>query len=205
MGYEGLTQNDLDNVRALNVAWLKLHRKAKPGGRPLSARRRARLADAPFLLFSLREHDSDWWTGLLDAHRQQDLLTTRPPASGDVQALQLAALAFLWELSRRNAYVARVVSGAPLDWCERIASVTLMHALDCVARCETIEARFAFDSPEWDRLLRGGASALRGARRSAQMAALQSILTSCETGCYRPLAAAACSVSVPVRQVADEL
>ena len=205
MGYEGLSRDDLDNVRALNVAWLELQTQTGLAGYRLTARRRERLATAPFLLFSLREHDDDWWAWLLNERRQQDLLADASPATDEVRALQSAAFAFLWELSRRNPYVTRLVSGAPLDWCERVASITLMHGLDCVARCATIEPRFASDSPASDRLFRHGASALREARRSAQLSALQVLLTGSDAARVQRLPAAACSMGVPTREVADEL
>lgn len=205
MGYEGLTQDDLDNVRALNAGWLELDGSIDVTAHRLTARRRERLATAPFLLFSLKEHDGDWWAWLLDERRQQDLLPETPQSSDGFHGLQAAAFAFLWELSRRNPYVARLVTGAPVDWCERITSVTLVHALDRIAPYRTIEPRFAADTPESARLCRRGASALPETRRSAQLSALQIMLTGGNDDHYGRLPAAACRMTDPTRQVTDEL
>ena len=122
MEYEGLTQDDLANVRALNRAWLRLRPQDSKGLPRLSEKRLERLASAPFLLFSFREHDDQWWKSLLEGGPQQDLLEERPTNASDLIALQSAGLAFLWALARRNPYVARLVSGAPLSWCDQIAS-----------------------------------------------------------------------------------
>ena len=130
MEYEGLTPDDLANVRALNRAWLR------------STGRDERLAAAPFLLFSLREHDAELWERLLAEGAQHELFATQPTAGGKPSGLQAAGLAFLWELSRRNPYVARIIGGAPLDWCQRIAAETLVRLLDCTGYRELIEPRF---------------------------------------------------------------
>ena len=62
MEYEGLCRDDLDNVHALNRAWLELDGSAE---QRLSVRRLERLAATPFLLFSFRERDDRYWTRLL--------------------------------------------------------------------------------------------------------------------------------------------
>ena len=205
MAYEGLTRDDLDNVRALNAVWLELDGRMDMAGHRLTARRRERLAAAPFLLFSFREHDGDWWTWLLDERRQQDLLAAIPQSPDGFHGLQVAAFAFLWEMSRRNPYVARLVTGAPVDWCELIASVTLVHALERIAGHETIEARFVKDTSRLARLCRRGASALPETRRSAQLSALQAMLTRSNDQPHGGLPAAACRMAVPARRAADEL
>ena len=62
MEYEGLSRDDLDNVRALNRVWLELEGSAELRS---STRRLERLAAAPFLLFSFCEHDDATWSRLL--------------------------------------------------------------------------------------------------------------------------------------------
>ena len=204
MDYEALRQDDVANVRALNAAWLDM---APPVGLEAERirRQRARLAATPFLLFSLRESDDRLWTRLLDERRQPDLLAT-PPEPGDRKpGLQATSLAFLWELSRRNPYVARLVSFAPVAWCELIASVTLVHLLEAAA-CETIIGpRFAEGSPQYRRLLQRGGTALREARRAAQIAAMQALLTEGDVAEYGRQAAAACRMARPARKVADDV
>lgn len=205
MQYQGLTPDDLANVRALNAAWLDL--TSKDPGRPshLTQRRRQRLAGTPFLLFSLREGDDGLWVRLLDDRRQPDLLARSPDPADGLPSLQTTALAFLWELSRRNPFVARVVGLAPLSWCELIASMTLVQLQAAVAGELFIEPRFAADSPQYRRLLQRGGSALREARRFAQIAAMQSLLTQGDIAQYGRLAAAACRMAGPAREVADEV
>ncbi len=205
MEYEGLTQDDLANVRALNRAWLRLRPQDSTGLPRLSGKRLERLASAPFLLFSFREHDDQWWKSLLDGGPQQDLLEERPINASDLIALQSAGLAFLWALARRNPYVARLVSGAPLSWCERIASGTLVQVLDCGARCRVIESRFDDASALHKRLWRRGGSALQEMRVFAQIGALQAMLTSRELVPYRRMPAAACRMPQPAQQVADKV
>lgn len=205
MDYEGLSADDLANVRALNMAWLELSQDDAGRTGHEARRHRHRLAGTPFLLFSLRESDDRLWVRLLDERRQPDLLAAAPDSCERTLALQSTSLAFLWELSRRNPYVARVVGCAPLSWCELIASLTLVHLQQAAAREMLIQPRFDADSPQYQRLLQRGGSALREARRFAQIAAMQSLLTQGDIAQYGRLAAAACRMAGPARQVADEV
>ena len=201
MEYEGLSQDDLANVTALNRAWLQLNRDSQ---RRLPGQRLERLAATPFLLFSFREQDDAWWSWLLGDRRQQDILARQPVVTGELRQLQAAGLGFLWELARRNAYVARIVSGAPLTWCEQIGTTTFVRLLDC-ARFETIEPRFARGTAMHRCLLRQGGASERNTRDFAQIAALQSVLTSGQAEQYGRLPAAACRMQRSARQVADKL
>jgi hypothetical protein len=180
MEYQGLTADDLANVRALNRAWLRL------------TGREERLAVAPFLLFSLSEHDAELWERLLAGGGQHELFP-EPLASGDaLYGLHSAALAFLWELSRRNPYVARIIGGAPLDWCQRIASETLLRVLGCAVHRELIVPRFPAEAAVYTSV-------------SAQMAALQSMLTlGIDQDAVR-LPAAACRMAGPARRLSDKV
>ena len=205
MEYEGLTQDDLANVCALNRAWLRLRSQDSNGLPRLSGKRLERLASAPFLLFSLREHDDQWWRSLLDGGPQQDLLEERPIKASNLIALQSAGLAFLWALARRNPYVARLVSGAPLSWCEQIASGTMVQVLECGARCQIIEPRFDDASALYKRLWHRGGSALQELRVFAQIGALQAMLTSRELVPYRRMPAAACRMPQPAQRVSDKV
>jgi len=180
MEYQGLTTGDLANVRELNRAWLRLT------GRP------ERLAVAPFLLFSFRESDDELWQRLLADAPQRELFAERLSCRDELFVLQTAGLAFLWELSRRNAYVARIVGGAPLDWCRRIASETAFRVLDCAAHCDLIEPRFALEATVYQ-------------RATSHMAALQSMLTTGIDASPGRLPAAACRMRGPARRVADEV
>ena len=126
MEYQGLTKDDLADVRDLNRAWLKLTGWTE------------KLAGAPFLLFSFREHDDGLWGRLLADGAQRDLFTGRLRGTDERYVLQSAGLAFLWELSRRNPYAARIVGGAPLDWCRRIASESVAPCAMSAARAASV-------------------------------------------------------------------
>ena len=201
MEYEGLSQDDLDNVRALNRAWLELDGSAELR---LSASRLERLAATPFLLFSFCEHDDARWRRLLGEQRQQDMLGQEPVISTELRQLQAAGLGFLWELARRNPYVARIISGAPLHWCEQVAASTLVQVINC-ARFKMIEPRFADGTSLKRRLLGGGSALEREMRIFAQIGALQSMLTSGQPAQYGRLPAAARRMPRTGRQVADKV
>ena len=203
MEYQGLTEDDVINVRALNHAWLTMQAGGTDHFAVLDDSRRERLADAPFLLFTLRENEPQLWAALLEGGPQRELFAECP---GSAQhQLQVACLAWLWDLARRNPYVTRVVAGAPLDWCERIAAYPLMHVLKNAAEADLVRPRFRTDSPMHRRLLLRGGSALRAARSAAQLAAMQAMLTAAHLAQYGRLPAAACRLHAPSRRIADEV
>ena len=180
MDYQGLSTDDLANVRALNRNWLQL------------TGRDERLAAAPFLLFSFRERDAALWDRLLGQHAQHELFVNKRQTNDRLYDLQNSGLAFLWELSRRNPYVARIVGGAPLGWCVRIASETVARIHECARHRNLIEPRFHRNAAVYRQL-------------SAHMAALQSMLTiGIERGESR-LPAAACRMPGPASRVADKV
>ena len=202
MEYSGLTPDDLDNVRALNAAWLR----SGHGGAPrLSARGIERLASTPFLLFTLHEHEQERWVQLLAVPRQRDLLHDRDVPADEKRSLQAAGLAFLWELSRRNPYAARVVSGASHGWCRLITSVTLVQLLQYTADHDLIAPRADPESAVERRLLQSGGSQPRAVREAAQLSAMQAMLTGCRSAHHDNLRAAACRTLAPMREIADEV
>lgn len=199
MEFLGPTANDLDNVRALNRAYLALLRSsngaASSSAPRLTARQAERLAGSPFLLFSLREHDARFWQDLLADPPQGDLVDSPQPPSRQLGELQAAGLAFLWQLVRRSPYAARVISGAPLGWCEQLESTTLVGLLERAAMRQIAVPRFDSGKAVWHELPGSGTSAMRLLRSSAHMRALQSMLTvrpDSDTGQVR---AAACAMS----------
>ncbi len=202
MDYEGLTTDDLANVTALNRAWLDIG-YGSPGA--LSLARIDRLAEAPFLLFSFREDDDVLWRRLLRDCPQADLIEDTITDDADLRSLQAAGLAFLWNLARRNPYVARVVSGATLGWCGRLAGTTLAELLGKVAHQLIIRERFAADDARLERLMERGAGADTTLREATQMGILQSLLTQGSDPHYRRMPAAACDLWLPQRKVADEV
>lgn len=204
MDYEGLTTDDLANVTALNRAWLDLG-KGRIGTPVLSLARIDRLAEAPFLLFSFREEDERLWRRLLRDSPQADLIEDTITDNVDLRSLQAAGLAFLWNLARRNPYVARVVSGASLDWCARLAGMTLADLLGKVAHHLIMRPRFAADDARLERLLARGAGGDTTLREATQMGVLQSLLTRGPDTRHERLPAAACGIRLPHRKVADEV
>ena len=218
MDFSGPDATDLANVESLNRAFLRCLRNAShgrqlrqqlvPAIRPVLERltdlQIDHLAVVPFLLLSLRERDDDYWHVLFGDEANMDLL---PVADAHRNTAQLVAaeLAFLWALARRNAYAARLVSGAPLNWCEHLADSTLFRLLERTHdRCDLPQPRLAANESFWSKLLGPGLSVESEVRRAAHLAALQSILTVDPTARYRPMRAAACRTQVPSLRVADK-
>jgi hypothetical protein len=218
MDYSGPESADFVNVRSLNVAFLSILRSSADGAmlrrrlpedlRPaiigLTDIQLRRLADVPFLLMSLRERDTLVWQQLTAVEATGDLLQKKP-AKDEFGSLLVAGLGFLWQLVRRSPYVARLVSGASPEWCERLADVTLLHLVqNAVTHRDLLLPRFAGQMDIWKKLLAGGTSAERDVRVAAQLSALQFMLTAEPTSRYRNLRAAACAAPVPVLHIAEK-
>lgn len=212
MDYRGPRDSDFDNVCALNRALLELlgdgaraERWLAPLSPPLVARcrrlsavRRERLARVPFLLMSFRETDAEYWETLLEAGRSRELFAQ--PVRDPVETQLLgAALGFVWQLSRVNPYVARLLSGATLHWCEQLADQPLVTVLAAAADSAVLELRRADDNLLWHRLLVDGTSANRDRREAARVSALQRVLTSAPR---MPVARAARGMTPPSLGVA---
>ncbi len=205
MEYRGPTPGDLANIHALNRLFLagvsasgRSERFAALGADRMTGTEIARLSSAPFLLFSFRERDEEFWQRALGDDVQMDLVDAATPADDKTQQLQGAGLGFLWQLVRRNPYVARIVSGASVSWCERLAEQTLVRLLQRVAkRGDLTRIRFGDNEDVWRRLLSSGIGAGYQARLASQHLALQAMLTHVDATPQRRLAAAACTVSAP--------
>ena len=197
--FMGPTSEDFANVGALNKAFLKVTSD-------LPQHRLQRLAAAPFLLFSLREDDDEWWYKALNDDPQQDLVLTGATAPAELQMLQTAGLGFLWELARRNPYAARIVSGATVGWCENLSAQTLVVLLDRVAaRGDLMTSRLENHQCIWSRLLGNGSCAEQSVRRSSQLSAMHTLLTRARGVQYARMPAAACRMPAVNRQVADRV
>lgn len=193
MEYAGPGQDDYANVLALNTAYII-------ASSDLKGPQRGRLATAPFLLFSLREGDLEWWQKALTNDRQGDLMAEPEQLNIPLRRIQTAALSFLWQLARQNPYVARVVSGATISWCDMITDLPLVTLLDRAgARGDLIKSRLGHSDTIAERLLGDGVSSRRELRRSSQLRALQALLTRADVDQYARLPAAACNLSGPVR------
>ncbi len=194
--FPGPGADDYENVLALNRVFLDLSTNHK-------GPQKGRLAVAPFLLFSLRENELPWWEGVLSVGRQGDLLQPPNLASDDVRALQAASLGFLWQLARRNAYAARIITGAGPGWCEMLIEQPLITLLERVGtRADLMRSRLDAPHGADARFLTGGASSRTKLRHSSHIVALQSMLTSNREEPSIPASAAACNLSIPSASVA---
>ncbi len=219
MDYQGPQVADLADVNSLNAAFLAcFHVPAEAGGAllrrtppalaerfsALNAVQLARLARTPFLLLSFREHDDECWDALLRRDAGHDLLAPLQQPSDEVAQLMAAGMGFLWQLSKQNPYTARLVSGATLHWCERVAARTLMDLLLRVMPCgHLLEPRFANNVDFWNKLLSAAVNPEREVRVAARLCAMQTMLTQSPAARYRRLPAAACNMPAPALRVAD--
>lgn len=218
MDYSGPEPTDFINVQSLNDAFLRCLRTS-PGGasirRQLTPELRLmieglteldirRLASAPFLLFSLRERDDAYWLFLCSDDVNGDLFADSRPAS-DIRDIVVAGLGFLWQLARRNPYAVRLISGATLNWCERLAECTFLHVMQrTAARSDLLQLRLADNSDFWTKMLRAGLSSEQNVRSAAHLAAMQTLLTTDSSEASIPVRAAACSFAAPSLRVADK-
>jgi len=207
MEYEGPTRDDFANINALNRSFLVAMSESPTTGfgaiaeRGLTHSELSRLASAPFLLFSLREHDDEYWEHILKDESQIDLIHSPGPPDTHLRQLQMASLGFLWQLARRNPYAARIVSGAPVSWCERLADLTLVTLLHFAAtRNDLLSVRFPDDDKLWCRLLGNGISARYQVRLTSHQSALQAMLTRQRGPAYNRISAAACTMRKPVQR-----
>jgi hypothetical protein len=215
MDFKGPEPADFDDVRSLNIAFLEylrgqageaLRRELPATLRPvvaaLTERQAERLASVPFLLLSLGETDDDYWSRSLVDSPVRDLFASPHSDKDPLGRIASAALGFLWQLARRNAYATRLICGASLNWCEQLAACTLLGVLQHVAEHEgLVGPRLADNQTFWHRLLGAGLSSDNDIRRAAQLSALQSMLTSTDAPRRRRFRSAACYSSVPALEL----
>lgn len=218
MDYPGPHHADFRNVRSLNREYLMLCSRLAPGSAGdspladdlatlLSGLRPAqceRLAETPFLLFSFRERDADYWSRLLDADSHPDLFDAGSAGDDAVTRLVAAGLGFVWQLACQNPYAARLICGASMHWCERLAEKTLFEVVAvAAARPDLLVLREADHEPLWRKLLERGISSQREIRNAAHISALQLVLTTANRHDVRHAAVAACRARS--LRVADEM
>ena len=215
MDYSGLDAADLADVRTLNITFLDylasargarlrqaLPLRLRPAVKAMTQRHIQRLATAPFLLASCREDDTDLWQPDTERRQMDDLFLRSNAATGLASQITSATLVFLWQLSRRNSYAARMVCGAALGWCEQLADSSVFDVLQRAnSEPDLISPRRAGDEAFWHRLLGAGLSSNIDICRAAHLSALQTVLTPVNKGTVRRFQSAACSSSVPVLQV----
>lgn len=211
MDFNGPASTDLVDVRSINVAFLEylsgpqgrhmrqeIPTTLRPAVAGLTDRQIQRLAGVPFLLLTLNESDDAYWNRLLLDSPVQDLFATSRSQADPLVRIASAALGFLWQLARKNLYAARLISGASLNWCEQIASCTLLSVLQCaLENQDLIGPRLAEHDVFWARLLGSGLSSADDVRRAAHLFALQTVLTPVNSNSSRRFRSAACYSSVP--------
>ena len=179
--YAPPAMSDYDNVVELNLAWLS-------ATSDLGKKQQQKLAKEPFLLFSLREQELDWWDRALA--QQSDLLHLSGGTDNALRRLQCAALAFLWHLAKHNPYAVRIISGASIAWCDMLTSVPLVRLIHCVGdRSDLLAMRVRQH---------------RGNESSSRFAALHGLLTRSRSEPYAPLRSAACNMPSTRMRVADD-
>ncbi len=217
MDFSGPEPADYANVHALNAAFLavlrdgdrgtslrrQLPEAARSALQALSTLQVQRLGEVPFLLMSFREYDEDHLRRIVVIDRQTDLLRDPGPLD-DARRLATAGIGFLWHLARRNPYATRLVSGASIGWCERLADSTLLPLVQNIACSEDLpEVRFADDPAIWSKLLGPGVSAETAVRSAAQLTVLHALLTLGRARRHDRLRSAACATASPVLHIAQ--
>jgi hypothetical protein len=191
MDFIGPEPADLVDVRSINIAFLEhlagaegeaLRREFPARLRPvvaaLTERQVFRLAGVPFLLMTLNESDDSYWNRMRDELPIHDLFAASHSPVDSLGQIVVAALGFQWQLARKNLYAARLVSGASLNWCEQLASCTLLRVLQCAVEHQGLIApRQAKHKIFWTRLLGAGLSSNEALRRAAHLSALQIVLS----------------------------
>ena len=215
MDFSGPERTDFANVEALNRAFLLKLRSPAAGRRlreqlpdtlrdatkGLTDSQVERLSAAPFLLLSLREHDAEFWRGIAADSPMADLFA---PSGASRDEITVAAVSFIWQLTRRNPYAARLITGASPEWCERLGEFTLLTLLQRLSSCrDFLRPRFAGDAACWRKLLGSGLSSKAQIRESAYLACLQTLVTKRHHVPARRLRAAACTSSIPVLSITN--
>jgi len=215
MDFKGPEAADLINVRSLNVAFLEylsgpqgeqlrqaLPAPLRPAVAAMRDRQVKRLAAVPFLLFTLSESDDAYWDRLLVDRPVRDLFASTHKHIDPLGQITSAALGFLWQLARKNAYATRLLSGGSLHWCEQLASCTLLCVLQCaVENQDLIGPRLPGNTVFWHRLLGAGLSSEADVRRAAHLYALQTILIPADAAGRQRFRSAACHSSVPALEL----
>ena len=207
--------SDYHNVRSLNRGFLAIlaataglpapSQRLQQQVRSLSPPQLERLAQTPFLLFSLRECDSFFWEQLLAHGRERDLFADPPAPADDYGRLVCAALGFIWHLARRNPYATRLICGASLHWCELIGELTMFRLLAIAgSRDDLLLVRHSEHGDLWEKLLDRGISRQNDIREAAHLSALQTILTGPVPNMDASWAVAACRHRRPRLRVAED-
>ena len=217
MQFLGPEAADLADVRALNAAFLdylsgplghrlrdELPESLRQAVSEMSDRQVQRLSTAPFLMMSCREQDDQYWQPAFTTQSVRDLFTPAAVDADPISQIASATLGFLWQLSRRNAYAARMVCGASLEWCELLVTCSLLDILQRAASDpQLLVPRLAHDKVFWHRLLGAGLSSNIEVRRAAHLNSLQAVLATEDTTASPRFRSAACRTLVPTLELKE--
>ena len=107
-------------------------------------------------------------------------------------------------MARQNPYTLRLICGASLHWCERLADLPLTAVIQrASSRDDILELRAREDHRLWARLT-SVLESDKSVRSAVQLAALQSLLIQPEPSGAPRWKSAACRQSVPALRVADD-
>lgn len=191
MEFAGPSASDIENVYALNRTFLDLLTSDPAALEPvrrgssetvgrlitLEARQRQRLAGTPFLLMSFREDEPRLWDAIFGEAGGAGSLLPLHRAGEPAARLLDAGLGFVWQLAQHNRYAARVICGAGINWCEKLAGLTLVELLQRAGRYDTLlSLRRASSTAFWQKLLTAGISDEQAVRRAARLSAMQTLL-----------------------------
>ena len=214
MTYDGPTQSDYANVTALNREFLRLVRlqpqifrlsnKQQDSLLKFGRQQVERLAETPFLLFTIAEDDDLVWKELCRGDPNTDLFHNGGQLNAGIRNLLGTTVSFLWQLAQQNPYAIRLISGAGTAWCELVTGMTCFELVTLARqRGDLLALRQVGSADIWSKLLHDGVRPEREVRKSAHIAVLQTLLT-----CYPVTAAdwplAARRTKSPQLRVADE-
>lgn len=218
MQYPGPAPVDFAEVVALNRAFLALI-TADPNAaqylrgldsaladrlRNLTPARCDRLASAPFLLFSVGENEAALWSDGEASNPAPDLVACSQRLDAPARLLA-AALGFVWQLARGNPHSLRLLTGAGLHWCERIAALPLVAVVERAGqRPDLLRLRAAAHANVWQKLLNDGVRQRETLRVAAQLSAMHMMLTGLSTASTERWASAACRNRAPTVNVAED-
>ena len=160
--------------------------------------------EVPFLLFSFRESDEQFWRQVFDLDPNHDLYSVLRPVQDDVSRLIAAGLGFIWQLARQNPYSLRLLCGASVHWCEQICERTLIQILNfAAANHQLLVLRLESKTELWQKLLECGVHHQLEIRRAAHISVLQTLLTQPERIGSTVWVSAARRTKIPRMRVAD--
>ena len=213
MDYPSPNAADFNEVTVLNTAFLALLKddraaavllaglSADTAGKlsGLTETQSQRLASAPFLLFSLREADDQYWDEVQSDGASYSLFAASGVGSIDGNRLVSASLGYIWQMAQRNPYTLRLICCASLYWCERISDQPLMHVISrATGRDDLLELRAGTESGVWRRLLDSGLSRRNDVWLATQYSVLQALLMVSPAKRDTAWKSAACRTRVPV-------